>query len=155
MARCDGSSARRRLGRRVVEPPESATEKRPLASTDRAQRAANSEAACLARAPASSNTTIRPTSRIRESAAGIRAAGPAPLLDVLEEADEVPEVSLLVVPHGEVAAVLADRHPRSRDEPPHLADVFRVHLVVPGADQERRHLNLRQVLPAVPVLEGA
>src|SRR5262245_9265379 len=76
-------------------------------------------------------------------------------LDVLEKADDAAEVRVLVVPHREVAPVLADPDARVRDQAPFPADVLDAHLVVTRAEGERRDGNLRQILPAIPALQRA
>src|SRR5215471_13483866 len=116
----------------------------------------SSAAASFASASASSTTTRRrPRCWLTEAfLRALRRRTPAPL-DVVEELDQSLEVRLLVVPHREVAAVLADQRARARNEASLAPDVLGVHLVVLRADDERGHGDLRQVRPAVPVLEVA
>ena len=81
------------------------------------------------------------------------AAGSTVLVDVVEEAQEPLEVSLLVVDVGEVTAVRAVVIPTIRQLMGHCFQVGRVHGVVLGTDDQGGDVDLWQVRAAVPVLQ--
>src|SRR5271154_7234045 len=97
------------------------------------------------------NTLYSPTGGIRTPAVRMPPSG----LDGAEEAEQVAEVDLLVVPEAHVAAVGADGGGGVGHQGGHLLHVLGIHLIVLGADGEGADLDLVQAVPALPVLEVA
>src|SRR6516165_5171516 len=71
----------------------------------------------------------------------------------VQELDETGEIDLLVVVHGQVAAVRAVQVPAPRQRGGHRLHMRRVHRVVPGADDERWHLDRGEIGEPVPALQ--
>ena len=63
----------------------------------------------------------------------------------------MPEVHGLIVPHAEVTSIRAVGTDAVADQGRHPLHVLWIHLVVPGSDHERLHLDLVQPRPDIPI----